>query len=282
NGYRPPRPFRRRFERRPPGIDRRRVAYYSAKGGYAYMAGKLAMSEADLSLIRSWYAGAIAYIDSRIGELVRWLKERRLYDDTLILVTADHGENLGEHGLAYHMFSLHDTLLHVPLIASCPSRLPRGRRIAEIVSLTDVTPTVLEVADIEDRAARDGRSLLPFDDRPLHEAVFAEFGRPQYMLKRLAAAFPGHDFSRFDRGLRAVRTKKHKLVVGTDGVEELFDLRSDPAETRNRIAELPDVAAALRLALERWQSANGEIRASSPTEEDDEAVTASLRELGYF
>ena len=98
----------------------RRVNYYSKKGGYSYMARELELTEEEFLLVESWYAAAVAYLDFRIGELIQYLKDTGVYDETLIIITADHGENLGEHHLAYHLFCLYDTLIRVPLLMSCP------------------------------------------------------------------------------------------------------------------------------------------------------------------
>jgi arylsulfatase A-like enzyme len=284
NPYLPPRPFKRRFEIRPAGVDLGRARRYSRAGGYTYMARQLAMGEKEFALVRSWYAGAIAYLDARVGELVDWLKARRLYDETLIIVTADHGENFGEHHLAFHLFCLYDTLIRVPLIMSCPALLPGNRRVSHLVSLVDVVPTVLELLGLDDFVADlDGVSLARFDDDfPYHDAVFSEFGRPLYMLKRLHDRFPGYDFSRFDRGLRCIRTTDHKLIVASDGEDELYHLGDDPGETRNLIGDDPVLAADLRSRLEfrlasmEWQ------RAAGPPPEDDPRVIRTLRDLGYF
>jgi len=273
--------FRWRFESKSPGIDRQKVKYYSAKGGYSYMARQLELTEEEFRLVRSWYAGAVAYLDSRIGEMIRYLQELGAYDNTLIIITADHGENLGEHHLAYHLFCLYDTLLHVPLLMSCPSLLPRGRRVPGMVSLTDVVPTILEVLELEEHLDYQSTSLASFDGREYHDHIFAEFGRPHYMLKRLPERFPGHDFSSFDKGLQCIRTTNHKLIVGSDNTEELYDLQADPGETANRVRDLPAVAARLRSGLATWRASMGPTFVGQRVEEDESLVKA-LRDLGYF
>jgi hypothetical protein len=101
------------------------------------------------------------------------------------------------------------------------------------------------------------------------------------MLKRLPERFPGHDFSAFDKGLQCIRTKDHKLIVGTDGAEELYDLQVDPGETTNRISELSDVAARLHSELSTWRAATGPTLVGQRVEEDA-ALVKSLRDLGYF
>jgi arylsulfatase A-like enzyme len=285
NSYRSPRPFRGRFEISPvAGQDARKLRHYANGGAYPYMAGGLQMTEQDMEVMRSWYDGAIAYIDHCIRDLLDFLKQLGLYDDTLVIITADHGENFGDHGLGYHLFCLYDSLIRVPLLMSYPRLRANGTRIDSLVSLTDVLPTVLELigCDLRDYPEIQGKSLLPFDGKEIHGHIFAEFGRPQYMLKRLAARYPQHSFSRYDRGLRCIRTKEFKLIVGSDGVEELYHLPSDPGETNNLLEQRPEEASVLRFALEDWLASFKPAPASLPTREDDLAIVKNLQDLGYF
>ena len=168
------------------------------------MARKFEMSDRDFEVIASRYDGAIACIDDRIRDLVEFLKSKKLYDDTLIIITADHGENFGEHGLAYHLFCLYDTLIRVPLIFHAPMLFHGPLRVPHLVSLTDVLPTLLDILKIDsiERQQIDGRSLLPFNGQAYHPHIFSEFDRPTWMLKNLTARFPGTDFSHLDRGLK--------------------------------------------------------------------------------
>jgi arylsulfatase A-like enzyme len=273
--------FRRRFEKKSHGIDMRKVRYYSSKGGYSYMARKLDLTEEEFQLVQSWYRGAIAYLDSRIGELIQYLKQIRAYENTLIIITADHGENFGEHHLAYHLFCLYDTLLHVPLIMTCPALFPRGRKVPALVSLTDVMPTILDALQINEPVTSQGTSLVPFEGREYHEHIFAEFGRPYYMLERLRSQFPNHDFSPLDRGLQCIRTKEYKLITGSDSIEELYNLRTDPGETDNCLQRRPDIAADLRAELNVWRGSQGRPFVG-PRREEDESLVKALRALGYF
>jgi len=282
NSYQPPYAFKRQFELKGFGGDLRKAKDYSKRDGYSYMAGRLELTEEEFALVKSWYRGAIAYLDSQIGLLAQFLRGMSVYDDTIIIVTADHGEHFGEHQLAYHLFSLYEPLIHVPLIMSWPAGLPRGRRIGELVSLTDVAPTLVDLLGLEPpREPMQGTSLVPFDGRRYHEEVFAEFGRPHYMLERLRAKFADHDFSQFDRALQCVRTREYKLIVGSDGTEELYALAEDPLESKDRSIELSEVVQDLRSRLQAWQSSMGRHHKGQRMDEDA-SVLKALEEMGYF
>jgi arylsulfatase A-like enzyme len=282
NTYQSPWPFRR-FETKPsPNQDKKKLDYFSKTGGYTYMAGKFQMSEEDLAVVKSRYDGAIACIDDRIRDLVQFLKSKNLYDDTLIIVTADHGENFGEHGLAYHLFCLYDTLIRVPLMFHAPA-LFRPTRVPHLVSLIDILPTVLDLLNIDavESHAIDGSSLIPLNGHAYHPHVFSEFDRPTWMLKNLGARFPGNDFSHLDRGLKCIRTSEYKLIVGTDHKEELYHLPSDPSESKNLISEHVHEADALRTTYQNWLVSHKAKTPSSAYQEEDALILKNLKDLGY-
>ena len=101
------------------------------------------------------------------------------------------------------------------------------------------------------------------------------------MLKRLPERFPGHDFSHFDKGLQCVRSRDYKLIVGSDGTEELYDLHTDPGETLNLVNVRPDASANLHATLATWRANIGQTFVGQRRQED-EALVKSLRDLGYF
>lgn len=284
NRYQSPWPFRRRFEIKPTATqDKKKLDFFSEAGGYTYMAGKFEMSEEDLEVVRSRYDGAIACIDQRIRDLVQFLKAKKLYDDTLIMVTADHGENFGEHRLAYHLFCLYDSLIRVPLIFHAPAIFRGPVRLPHLVSLTDILPTLVDLLNLDPVIRQDleGKSLLPLNGHAYHAQVFSEFDRPTWMLRNLAARFPDNDFSHLDRGLKCIRTSEYKLIVGTDGREELYHLPSDPTESHNLIDERIEVANVLRNKYQRWVASHQASPSSLPYQEEDALILKNLKELGY-
>ena len=126
--------------------DLQKLRFLAHDGGYSYMAGRLEVSEREWEIVRAWYDACILYADALIGQLVEWLDRRNLLDSTLIILTSDHGENFGEHGMAYHVYCVYDTLLHVPLVISGPKELvPSGMRIPALVSLVDMMPSLAQV-----------------------------------------------------------------------------------------------------------------------------------------
>lgn len=123
----------------------------------------LEASDATTRMIRKLYFGLATEVDHHIGRIIGWLKETGQYDDTLIVLTADHGEMLGDYGL-WGKMTFHDAAFHVPLIIRNPGSAARGDIVTAPTESIDVTPTILDCLGIDAPHSMDGRSLRPFLD----------------------------------------------------------------------------------------------------------------------
>lgn len=124
---------------------------------------ELAASDATTRMIRKLYFGLATEVDHHIGRLIDWLKLSGQYDDTLIVLTADHGEMLGDYGL-WGKMTFHDAAFHVPLIIRAPHVAVRGITVTEPTESIDVTPTILRCLGLDVPHSMDGKSLIPFLD----------------------------------------------------------------------------------------------------------------------
>ena len=106
------------------------------------------------------YDGEIAFADSQVGRLIHFLKSKGLYENTLIVLSGDHGESLGEHGEKYHGFFIYNATLHVPFIIHLPGAAS-PRVVPDLVNLADLMPTVLQALKIDVPAQVQGQNLLP-------------------------------------------------------------------------------------------------------------------------
>lgn len=243
---------------------------------WPYVGGIQPMSDQDFEVLRRLYDAEIRYLDRALEKLVEQLD--RSARPTLLVITSDHGENIGEHGLMDHQFSLHDTLIRVPLLVRNPGGAEAGLRRDDLVGLADVHGTILAGAGLEHSAALPGPSG---GARRPH--VTSDYLRPQPPVSRLRSNFPDGEFTRCDRSLRALmRDDGRKLIWSSDGSHEEYDLRSDPGEQRS----LYDASASAALLAE-LDAAFGGAAAPAPatpvaaTSEDDE-VRAALESLGYL
>ncbi|HSF17523.1 MAG TPA: sulfatase-like hydrolase/transferase [Vicinamibacteria bacterium] len=212
------------------------------------------------------YDAEIAFVDSQVGELVAFVKERGIYEESLIVLLGDHGESLGEHGEATHGLFVYDATIRVPLIVRGPGVAP-GTRLSAQVRTIDVMPTVLELLGFEPGSEVEGvslASLLEGSERDLD----------------LKAYFESH-YSRIHYGfapLRGLRTERFKFIEAP--TRELYDLSSDPGETRNLAPEEPQPVEALAKKLARLRASGGSPRLE--TAGRDSETERKLRSLGYI
>jgi arylsulfatase A-like enzyme len=194
-----------------------------------------------------------------------------------VIVTADHGQHLGDHGLMGHFFSVYEALAHVPLVVRHPG-LPVGR-VERPVQSIDLFPTILEAAGVEPGRLPGVSLCAAADPRPV---LVTEYLEPD--LARFAR-FRGFDPAPFDRELRALQHDRHKYIWSSDGREELYDLASDPGERTNLAAADPGRLDAFRALHRAWLADADGLAGAAADRRDaelDPEVAASLRALGYF
>lgn len=208
------------------------------------------------------YLGEIAYADHQLGRILDHLQEQSLLDQTLVIVTSDHGEGRGDHGEVSHGILLHDATQRVPLVLSHP-RLPVGQTSNRLATLADILPTVLDFLGLPLPARSDGSSLL--GPAPADAAAYLETLEP----------YLGFDWS----PLHGLRTLEWKLVQGTR--TRLFDMLADPGEEQDVAADHPELVALLRQRLGQRRNTDEHALARTTIALSDEEL-AVLGGLGYL
>jgi arylsulfatase A-like enzyme len=310
--YHPPQEYADEYA---PGVDSTAVCQNSKE----FNAGARDIDDEEWGAIRGLYDAEIAHIDDQLTRLFDWLKETDRWDDTAVVVCADHGELHGEHDLYGHEFCLYDQLINVPLMVKHPAL--DGDRREDTVELLDTYHTVLDTLDVaggepaapgEEAVALDRtRSLLSTDYRefdsvgdadrdpgqrasPAGEFGFVEYSRPVVELKQLeekasSAGIELPEESRFYSRMRAARATDAKYVRIDRVADEAFRLDAGPDEDRDLAAGDDDRIAEAEARLGRFEAAaggawtdaaDGEVTDDSLAEMDDEA-TERLRDLGY-
>lgn len=204
------------------------------------------LGEHEIEVQRAFYDGAIRYQDDLIQLLVQDIRNRGQLENTLVIITADHGEEFGEQGRFGHQLSLHDNLLHVPLILRLPDILPAGTRIPSMASTVDIFPTILDVLErrqgqpllknLEVRA-HEGFSLVPVARKEQVQArdwILAHYQNPASYL----AGYPSwntqnpmeNPLSRHMRTITLLRSSTQKFLKFGDGNRAFVDLQKDPTE----------------------------------------------------
>lgn len=229
------------------------------------------ISEETVADLRSLYHAQVRRVDDAFGALIERLQSEGLYEDSLVVVGSDHGEQFLEHGWIRHSRHLYDELLKVPLMIKPPSGAKFEPTVSGLTSYIDIAPTFLDYADVEVPASMRGRSL-----RSAIET--GESPRESVCAVRIFG----------DNGDRigAVRQGDWKLIIDErQDREELYNVKEDPGETSNRITEMPDVRVDLKEILEErtdwsdWSFA--EFRSGGDTGEVPIDVQQQLKDLGY-
>jgi arylsulfatase A-like enzyme len=205
------------------------------------------------------YAGAIAIMDAQIGRLLAALEQRQQLDRTAIIVTADHGESLGDHGERGHGIFVYESALRVPLIVRWPGVQPR--RVTDLAQIIDIAPTVLDLEGLPG-PAMEGVSL---------SAAMRGRRGPR---DRIAYAESMYPLQYGWGALRAVRQGRFKFIEAPR--PELYDLESDPDEVRNLHDTQPASSASLLALIKTFGRA--ELSAAPP---GDDAARERLAALGY-
>jgi arylsulfatase A-like enzyme len=245
-------------------------------------AGLAKMTREDFDILGGLYDGELSYLDWRIGQLLQYLREKRILDDTILIIISDHGENLGEHNLMDHQLCLYDTLVRIPLLIRWPSKLGAETNGNKLVSITDIFPTLMALLDIDfsHSAELQGQNIFANTGR---EHVYSEYESPIYEMTDNRKYYPpDFDLSVFDRALKVVRDMRYKLVRASDGRHELYDIISDPDELRNLYAEQPERAAQMQATLAEWLSSFTKADVKKDRASLDSLVKDQLSALGYF
>ncbi len=237
------------------------------------------MSRERLQYVTSQYDGEIRCTDEMLGRIFRVLREEGLWDNSLIIVTADHGEEFFDHGGKGHKNNLYVESVHVPLLIKPPGDF-EPYVDTTLASLVDIFSTVLEAAAGRAADQVPGSSLLDRENRVRGQRRFFDLALPLHALVdgRIVA-------TRLDRW-RAIRTDRHKYIqLPRDGGEQLFFRSDDPAELRNRAGDLPALCDTLRTELDRWQEEmerSAEFRGDREKAELSEGEEKRLKALGYI
>lgn len=245
-----------------------------------FICGKVKMTENDFETLNALYDNDIRYLDVQIGSLLSHLRQQRLLDNTIVILTADHGEHFGEHGLMSHELSVYDVLLRVPLIVRYPPKFAKGTRVPEVVETVDLFPTILKVLGISVPKDVQGVSLM---EPSKHPYAFAEYDNARAVDKierRFAKTeIPANPVYR-RKVLKVVRSGDYKLIWGSDGTRELYSIGKDPYEERNLYKAESQQATHLESILGKWLASFKPSRYYKEEEISKEALE-ELKALGY-
>lgn len=232
--YLPPAPFDELYPGRDIGFD---LQDYNAVAGHVN--GKnLPIDPRAREHLISQYDGAIAYLDEKLGELIAYLKQIDQFDNTMIVITSDHGESFGDKNIVNHDTSVYQDEVHVPLIVKYPRQI-RPDRVDALASHVDLMPTILSALGIKATAPMQGIDLRA--GAPADRVVVAEM---HYSVS--------WDIPRFHQIEWALYLGSQKMIYSDKGMRELYDLAADPGERHNLYRSDAPLTALLRNRMVNW------------------------------
>ncbi len=247
-------------------------------------------SAEDLARIGQLYDGGIGYDDMLVGQVCEALQRRGLWDETVVIITADHGEMLGERGLMGHgrAADMYRPLLQVPLIVRAPGVVPAGKRSSALVQLADIPHTIAGLAAASSALADTAAPVVDLVASARGGAArpYAISEREQFSARSVQNAQrknPRFNFEPHLCHMTAVVQDNYKLIYRSNGRNELYDLAADPHEEHNLIDAQPQRARELTRIIHQWR----EDAAPHPATvglapDDDQIVERRLQELGYY
>jgi len=230
--------------------------------------GSIHLTHSEKEEIKKLYSTEVEYVDKKIGEIINLLKRKNLYDNSIIIITADHGEEFWDHGNFMHGHSLYDEILRIPFIIKFPNGYMKNYRTSIKVNLLDIAPTILSYLNISAAYKYQGINLLDAIRNPhkyTDRIIFAEN-------------------TLYYHELKAVIYKDYKLIL-SDEKAELYNLENDPNE-RNSIHDLLKIKELAGLILQ-WQKNNEIFRIKyhlpiSSFQPTSPEYTEMLKALGYI
>jgi len=180
------------------------------------------------------YWGYCTFIDHEIGRIISYLKEKNLYEDTIIIFSTDHGDMIGSHRIFNKGFQMYEETHRIPLVIRIPGESDNGKKIESFVSHVDLFKTICDLADINVNNENDGfslRNLIKGDNANSRDSIFAEF----------------HGYEPCLTSIRMVRTKKWKYIYNPFSIDELYDMESDPFEIHNLAPRIGHKAVLMRM-----------------------------------
>lgn len=256
-----------------------------------YKKKKQRVSQKDI--LESKYCGAVSYVDQQMGRLFDILKKEGLLDDTLVIITSDHGESLTEHDIFFDHHGLYEVTTHVPLILFCSKTFSQAKEVPGLVQHIDLAPTICEMLNIDYKNfAFDGLSLFPLVKGEKDEIRDFVFTEESYVQRKVG-----------------LRTKDFKYIYAPDGVgmcnycqkvhagvEELYELEKDPVEKNNIADENKEKAAEMRQRLDGFMKKldkkrnskmkqghrRGDISEDNINFKEEKKIRKKLRGLGYM
>lgn len=256
------------------------------------MNDEIEVSAESASALRAFYAAKLAMIDAEIGKVLEALKESGILENSILVVTSDHGDILGDHNKPsfHHQFSIYNSLLNIPLIFYWKDKISPARLDTPLIQNTDVLPTLLELCGMEKPSLLDdspgvslARHMAGVGSRasPRNCAISMYEGPARFILRNRKKVNP-----RYLRSLMAIQDAEYKLIFSDKGDNELYHLKSDQRENKNIARDFPVLVSRLKEAfykiIDRYKENKDDSGGGAYSFDEEERIVARLKALGYI
>lgn len=248
------------------------------KGNYVNWEGRLinkvlrkkhTLTAKERKCLLNRYDNEIRQMDRGLGEFLKFLKEIEVYDNSLIVVTSDHGESFGEHGLMLHTPAVYEELVRVPLIVKYPKDHHKTGHVSTPISLVDIMPEVLIVVGIPIPTGVQGVSF----SQKQHNLIVERYKDENW-------AWTAYPFG--ERSLRVIYEKDYKYIWTSNGKHELYNLRDDPQELNNLFDRVPEIAFEMEKKLDQWVQTSYRDHSKDRSFKISKEVEETLKAMGYL
>jgi arylsulfatase A-like enzyme len=256
-----------------------------------FFMGRVQFGEDELARLRDRYDSEILFADEIVGQLIDELERRGLLDDTVLVVTSDHGEHFGEHDLVDHVFNIYEGNVRIPLMIRYPRILAPGKVNDAPIQLHDIFPTLLSLtgnAEVIDSMRIQGQDASDPDSLDAMRPLILSYGYPLQVLQSFGEDHDAPRLAPYRRRLWGMREGNMKIILGDDGSVEVYDLGADPRELRDLTKEEPHRELVAKLEARMRSLVAIEVRDAPIMPEMeagadfDEATKRQLRSLGYL
>ena len=235
-------------------------------------------SEETLTEINLRYDVEMCYIDTQVGLLIEQLKNEDLFDNTIFIITADHGELLGEHQMLGHQFSVHEALRHVPLIIWAPAFWSTQETIHDLVQTVDISNTLCHWLNIPWQGTEFTHRLPERNTSGTRSFTVTDY--PEPYMEAVRRRYPQVDLSSIEVGLSCISDQQFKVVKTSTNHWSGFDLATDPGEKLPFPVQQHERCKELQISLEQWLERMPVMK--NQQVEIPEALVAHLKALGYM
>jgi arylsulfatase A-like enzyme len=250
------------------------------------------VTKEQIRAMRNLYKAKMAAIDQNVGRVISLLQENKMLDNTVLFITADHGDTLGDHTYPsfHHQFSIYNALTRIPLIVYSPLIKSRAKRVAvPFIQNIDIFPTVLDLCGVDTSAHLNGSAAVS-----LSEYLFTDSTKKprDYAISMYEAPKKFVNWNKkyvnpaYIRKLLAIQDERYKLIFSDDDKIELYDIIADPQEQTSIASDLPEICRKLKNKFEEvinnFGGWNEDYAAGNFSQEEEKKIRERLKSLGYI